>query len=92
MDGVAAGFVRQQFTSTHGIDWDAVERQQLERTKAEDATYAAKLNKLHEKFGLKLGPANPVPINAHEAPAPVSEQSVSAASSEQSLDGKHDDQ
>ena len=77
--GEEMGFIRRQFGKSYGVDWDAIARQQLDRMKAEDERRATFLADLHQAFGLKLGPAMPVPeekVAAPPSPAPAQAQEV----------------
>lgn len=56
------GFIRRQFGPTYGIDWDAIEAQEKARAGRESNRYAEHLSKLHEEYGLTLGPAVAVPV------------------------------
>jgi hypothetical protein len=62
-NGGGAGFLRRQFTGAGGLDWDAIEKKMLEQIKVQDKAREEKLSELHEKFGLVIGPAAPVPID-----------------------------
>jgi hypothetical protein len=55
----------------HGLDWDAIERQECERLDREEAARDAKLEALNQQHGLRVGPVDPVPVEpTHTAPAP----------------------
>lgn len=68
-------FIRMQNDPTFGVDWDAVEREELERVLAQDAERASEnaridklITNLYLAYGLRMGSMNPTPI---EKPAPT---------------------
>jgi hypothetical protein len=63
----------------HGVDWDAIEREECERQDSEKAAYDAKLASLNELYGLRVGPVDPAPVEpSHAAPAPAPEPGADA--------------
>jgi hypothetical protein len=67
----------------HGVDWDAIERQELARIEAEEKARQEKLAAL--PVGLHTGPTDPAPVeHSHAAPAPPSEPEPSGPLESQS--------
>jgi len=73
--GGAPGWLRLQLGITHGLDWDAIEREENVRLGIEAQRHASHLGNLYLDFGLKLGPATPVavekPTTAVDLPSAV---------------------
>jgi hypothetical protein len=68
------GFINVNFKHEHVFDMEKLGREELERQHEKAAKSAAALDDLHERYGLTLGPAVPVPVEK-----PVRDDAVTAA-------------
>jgi len=92
-DEPEGGIIRQLFrVRTHGIDWDAIEREELARAKAEEAHQAAIIGALHKAYGLTLGPVAPTPVEKVAAPEAASSPANPAGEENASPEGEASDQ
>jgi hypothetical protein len=74
------GWFRAQLGQAHGLDWDAIEKQMLERQQAADAKQAAFTARVYTEFGMKVGSGNPVEVSKPETvvdlDAPATEENA----------------
>jgi hypothetical protein len=60
------GWFRAQLGENHGIDWDAIGKQMVDRQQAEDAKQAAFAARVYLDFGMKVGTGQPVEVHKPE--------------------------
>src|SRR3979409_1690565 len=54
------GWLKRQFPPTHGLDWDAIEKQMIEKMDEKEAKDKAFKDEMHEKYGMRFE-TSPVP-------------------------------
>jgi len=79
-----------------GVDWWAIEQEQLARMNAEDAEQKSKEAALHAAYGLTVGPTDPVPqepVSAHDTevvPTETVSESAETSDSESNASSEAD--
>ena len=97
-DNGGGGFIRSQLTRKHGLDWEAVKRQQIELMDAADARHAAHAAHLFDDIGLKMPASTSGPIDkppsvvdlADPAAAPNQAVETEVGQEDAPLDGEAD--
>ena len=90
--GPVGGWLKAQCSSTYGIDWDAIERQQWERMDREEAEHKAHIAKIEKELGVKLGPpgVDPVPIEKPATQANLSARTDDAKEAQANVGSEKD--
>ena len=62
------GWLRRQFTETHGLDWDKIMREEGERNEKERADAKARFGQFARDIGLTMQPGSDPPVPEEKPP------------------------